>query len=384
MATSDARGGRYDVIVIGLGALGSAAAYWAARRGLKILGLERFELGHPKGASEDHSRIIRRSYPSSDYVRSTRAAFEAWDEVADEAGEQLVTITGGLDLFPAGPVDDPRDYTSAMDDEAVAYEILDAAELMQRWPAWRVDDDVTAIFQPDAGIVAASRANHVHRRLALARGAELRPETPVVGIAPGRSGFSVQTSETTYGADSLVIAVDAWTNEVLAPFGLHLPLTIRQEQVTYFDATEPDAFRPDAFPVWIWHDRPHMYGLPSFGQPGPKVAIHGGGPEVTPETRTYEPDPGYAAVVEGFVRDHLPGAIGPTLEVRTCIYTLTPDQHFVLDLVPGVERASFGLGTAHAFKFASVFGRALLELAYDGASEWRLPRFAADRVELRG
>jgi sarcosine oxidase len=180
-----------------------------------------------------------------------------------------------------------------------------------------------------------------------------------------------------------VIAADAWTNEVLAPFGVRLPLRILQEQVTYFDAADAAAFEPSAFPVWIWHDTPHMYGLPSFGQPGPKVAIHGGGAEVTPETRTFEPDPGYADHVERFLRDHLPDALGPVLEVRTCIYTLTPDQHFVLDLVPGVAHASFGLGTAHAFKFASAFGRALVDLAYDGATEWRFPRFAADRPELR-
>jgi sarcosine oxidase len=383
MATSDASRDRYDLIVVGLGALGSAAAYWGVRRGLSVLGLERFELGHARGASEDHSRIIRRSYASSDYVRFTRVAFEAWDEVAREANEQLVTLTGGLDLFPREPVDDPQDYVTAMDAEGVPYEVLDAAELVRRWPAWHVGDDVTAIHQPDAGIVAASRANGVHRRLALARGADLLDETPVLGIAEDGAGFAVDTARGTFQTDALLIAADAWTNELLAPFGVRLPLRITQEQVTYFDAADPASFEPDAFPVWIWHNAPHMYGLPSFGQPGPKVAIHGGGPEVTPESRTFEPDQGYAATVERFVRDHLPGALGPILEVRTCIYTLTPDQHFVLDLVPGVERASFGLGTAHAFKFASAFGRALVELAYDGSSAWRFPRFAADREALR-
>jgi sarcosine oxidase len=383
MATSDASRDRYDLIVIGLGALGSASAYWGVRRGLNVLGLERFELGHARGASEDHSRIIRRSYASSDYVRFTRAAFEAWDEVAKESDEQLVTLTGGLDLFPREPVDDPQDYVTAMDAEGVPYEVLDAAELVRRWPAWHVAGDVTAIHQPDAGIVAASRANAVHRRLALARGADLLAETPVLGIAEDGASFAVETERGTFGADAIVIAAATWMNEVLVPFGVRLPLRITQEQVTYFDAADAAAFVPDAFPVWIWHNAPHMYGLPSFGQPGPKVAIHGGGRDVTPESRTFEPDPGYAATVERFVRDHLPGALGPILEVRTCIYTLTPDQHFVLDLVPGVERASFGLGTAHAFKFASVFGRALVELAYDGSSEWRFRRFAADREALR-
>jgi len=347
-----------------------------------VIGLERFELGHARGASEDHSRIIRRSYSSADYVRFTQHAFETWAEVAEESGEELVTITGGLDLFPRDPIDEPAPFLHAMREEGVEHEVLDAAALVARWPVWHVSDAVVAIYQHDAGIVAASRANAVHRRLARARGADLLPETPVEEVSPDRDGFALETATRTYRCGSLVIAADAWMNEVLAPLGVRLPLRILQEQVTYFDATDPASFDPATFPVWIWHSDPHMYGLPSFGRPGPKVAIHGGGPEVTPETRTFQPDPGYAAVVERFIREHLPGAVGPPLEVRTCLYTLTPDQDFVLDLVPGTSNASFGLGTAHGFKFASVFGRTLVELALDGISEWRLPRFAADRPSL--
>jgi sarcosine oxidase len=385
MAANEGQGTRYDVIVIGLGALGSAAAYWGARRGLRVLGLERYELGHARGASEDHSRIVRRSYASADYVRFTAEAFATWAEVAAEAGERLITLTGGLDLFPPDRWDDPDDYRTAMDAESVPYEVFDASELTRRWPAWRVAADVTAIYQADAGIVAASSANAAHRRLALARGADLRAETPVLGIAEdGSLGFTVETPHGVFHADALVIAADSWMNEVLAPFGLALPLRLLQEQVTYFAAADPGAFQPSAFPVWIWHSTPPIYGLPAFGQPGPKVAIHGGGPEVTPESRSFEPDPGYAATVERFVREHLPGAYGPPLEVRTCMYALTPDEHFVLDLIPGVERAAFAIGSGHAFKFASVFGRTLIELARDGSSAWRLPRFAADRASLAG
>ena len=347
-----------------------------------MVGLERFELGHGRGASEDHSRIIRRSYPSADYVRFTRVAFETWAEVADESGEQLLTITGGLDLFPIHPIDEPDAYVAAMREEGVQHEVLDAAALVARWPAWHVSDEVVAIYQDDAGIVAASRANAVHRRLALARGVDLLPETAVDRIVPDGAGFALETATRTIRCGSLVIAADAWMNEVLAPFGVRLPLRILQEQVTYFDAANAASFDPATFPVWIWHSDPHMYGLPSFGQPGPKVAIHGGGPEVTPETRTFEPDLGYAAVVDGFIREHLPGAIGRPIEVRTCLYTLTPDQDFVLDLVPGTSNVSFALGTAHGFKFASAIGRALVDLALDGDSEWRLPRFAADRPAL--
>jgi sarcosine oxidase len=155
-----------------------------------VIGLERFELGHARGASEDHSRIIRRSYPSADYVRFTQQAFETWAEVAEESGEQLVTITGGLDLFPRDPIDEPDAFLAAMREEGVHHELLDAAALVARWPAWHVSDEIVAIHQHDAGSWRPVRANSAHRRPALARGADLLPETPVVKrSAPRVSGL---------------------------------------------------------------------------------------------------------------------------------------------------------------------------------------------------
>jgi sarcosine oxidase len=372
----------HDVIVVGLGALGSAASYWASRRGLRVLGLERFELGHARGASEDHSRIIRRTYPAADELRFARAAFDAWAEIEQESGERLVLSTGGLDLFPVEGADDPDAYAAAMDDEAVPYERLDAGEVIARWPQWRLPADLRAIHQSDAGIVAASLANATHRRLAVARGAELLGQTRVRAIAADGDGYEVRTDTETYRAGALVVTADAWTNEVLAPLGVRFPLRVLQEQVTYLDAADPAAFEPERFPVWIWHSDLHVYGLPAFGLPGPKVALHGGGPETTGDTRTFEPDPAYAAAVDTFVAEHLPSGIGPPIEVKTCLYTLTPDACFVLDRVPGQRSAVVGLGTAHAFKFASVFGKALVELAIDGESRWAVERFSATRDAL--
>ena len=172
-------------------------------------------------------------------------------------------------------------------------------------------------------------------------------------------------------------------NEVLAPFGVRLPLRILQERVTYFDAADAPSVRSRGFPVWIWHSDPHMYGLPSFGQPGPKVAIHGGGREVTPETRTFEPDLGYAAAGRR-VHPRAPSRCGrpDRIEVRTCLYTLTPDQDFVLDLVPGTSNVSLRWARPTGSSSRAPFGRALVDLALDGDSEWRLPRFAADRPAL--
>jgi sarcosine oxidase len=371
----------FDVAIVGLGAFGSAAAYWATARGSRVVAFERFELGHAKGASDDHSRIIRRTYDADEYLRFADAAFDAWAAVSEETGEQLVIPTGGLDLFPEDGTDRPEAFVEAMGLRGVVFELLDAREVRHRWPVWRLDDSVRAIYQPDAGVVAARRANEAHRRAAVGRGATLLERTPVVSVARDGEGFRVLTETDTYHAGSLIVTADAWMNEVLAPFGVRLQLRYTQEQVTYFDVSDP-VFAPERFPVWIWHNVPHTYGLPAFGPPGPKVALHMAGPDMTPAERTFEPDPGILATVEAFTREHLPAAAGPVLETKTCQYTITPDLDFVLDVVPGVPGSAMALGTGHGFKFASAIGRALVELAVDGQSEWRLPRFAAERPGL--
>jgi len=168
--------------VVGLGALGSAAAYALARRGARVLGLEQFALGHHRGASHDHSRIIRRSYHTSGYVRLAAEAYQAWRELERDSGERLVTVTGGLDLWPAGAAIPSGDYRKSLDACGVAYQWLDAGEVMRRWPPFRLDPDVEGCYQADGGIVPAARGTRVMQRLAAGHGATLLDETPVTGI----------------------------------------------------------------------------------------------------------------------------------------------------------------------------------------------------------
>jgi sarcosine oxidase len=375
----------WDVAVVGLGALGSAAAYWAsARPGTRVLGLERFELGHANGASADHSRIIRYSYHRPDYVRLARRAYQSWSEVEAEAGERIVTITGGLDLWPADPAIPEIDYVESLTAESIPYERLDAAEIRHRWPQWRLDDDVTGIFQADGGIADPYRGNAAHRRLATARGATLRDREPVLSIRESDGAFELTTPVGTYEAGRVVLAADAWTNDLLASFDRRLPLLVTKEQVTYFAAPDPAAFAPERFPVWIWMDEPSFYGFPTYGEPGPKVAQDAGGRPTDPETRTFDPDPDALARVRRFVEDHLPGALGPELATKTCLYTLTPERDFVIDRLPDAPGVVVGLGAAHAFKFASVIGLILVELALDGTSpsDGELGAFHIDRPAL--
>jgi sarcosine oxidase len=375
----------WDVIVVGLGALGSAAAYWASTRpGVRILGLERFELGHANGASADHSRIIRLSYHRPDYVRLARRAYASWAEVEAEAGERIVTITGGLDLWPADAAIPREDYTGSLETEGVPFELLDAPEIMRRWPPWRLTADVIGLWQAAGGVADPYRGNAAHRRLAVERGATLVDRMPVDAIRAVGGGYEVDACGITHGTDRVILATDAWTNDLLASFDRRLPLTVTKEQVTYFASPDPAPFAPDRFPVWIWMDDPSFYGFPVYGEAGPKVAQDCGGRPTTPATRTFEPDRAIGERVRTFLAERLPGLLGPELLTRTCLYTLTPERDFVLDRLPDAPGVLVGLGAAHGFKFASVIGRILVELALDGrsASETELGRFRIDRPAL--
>ena len=188
----------------------------------------------------------------------------------------------------------------------------------------------------------------------------------------------------THRAAHVVVAADAWTNELLEPLGRRLPLTITKEQVTYFAAPDPAAFGPDRFPVWIWMDDPSFYGFPTYGEAGPKAAQDCGGRPTTPDTRTFDRDEDAYRNVRDFLADHLPGAVGPEIYTKTCLYTLTPDRDFVVDRVPEAPGVTVLLGAAHGFKFASVLGRIAAELAFDGAtpSAGELEGFRIDRPIL--
>jgi sarcosine oxidase len=376
----------WDAIVVGLGGIGSGAAYWLSRRfGDRVLGLEQFELGHSNGASQDHSRIIRLSYHRPDYVRLARRAYETWAEVEAASGTTIVTKTGGLDVAPREASIPLSDYTTAMTAEGVPFEHLDAAEIMRRWPQWRLGDEHHGLYQAESGLADPNRANAAHQRLAREHGATLVDRAPVVGLREAGGEIEVETADgAVHRAGHVVLAADAWTNALLQSFGRRLPLTITKEQVTYFACPDPGAFAPDRFPIWIWMDEPCFYGFPTYGEPGPKAAEDVGGTETTPETRTFDRDEAAFGRLESFLARHLPGHLGPPIYTKTCLYTLTPDRDFVLDRLPDQPNVIVALGAAHGFKFASLFGRIVAELVADGRtpSAADIERFRIDRPIL--
>ena len=380
-------GGTYDAIVVGLGGIGSAAAYrLAAGGGRRILGLEQFELGHDRGASSDVSRITRLSYHRREYVELAIGAQAAWREVEQASGEEILTITGGLDLAPPGAAESIDDYATAMTAAGVRFEWLDAVEVARRWPAWRLDPETRAIFQQSGGIADPERGNAAHQRLATAAGASLLERMRVVAIDDYKGELSVRTEDgRRFSTGSVVVATDAWTNELLEPLGHAQPLTVTREQVTWFEAANPAAFDPHRFPIWIWLDRPSFYGFPTYRGPGPKVGEDVGGRVTTARGRTFLTDPDCLARVEAFLAARMPGSIGPAVATKTCLYTLTPDRDFVLDRLPEHPGVIVALGSAHAYKFAALFGTLLAELALDPmrrAPGPELELFAIDRPGL--
>jgi sarcosine oxidase len=371
-----------DVIVLGLGGIGSAAAYWLARRGARVIGLEQFELGHDRGESQDHSRIIRLSYHDAAYVRLAQAAYASWAEVADEAGTRLVLETGGLDLYPSDAIIDREDYCSAMDACDVPYERLDAAEAMRRYPELRIDDDVEVVFQERSGIAAAARANAAHQRLARAHGADLREHARVDAIDTSGDEVAVRVGDRTIRAGQLIVCAGPWSNDALAHFDQRLNLDVTREQVIYLEPRDLDAFAPERFPIWIWMNEPSFYGFPVFGEPAVKVAEDAGGQVTTAAGRSFETDEDNRRRVLEFVRRTFPRAVGRERRVKTCLYTMPPDRDFIVDRVPGQDRVLLCVGAGHAFKFSTQLGRVLADLALDGATPHDLSLFRADRAIL--
>jgi monomeric sarcosine oxidase len=371
-----------DVAVVGLGALGSATAYQLASRGVQVVGLEQFELGHHRGASHDTSRILRRSYHTPAYVRLAGEAYDDWAALSDAAGEQLVTTTGGIDLFPPNPAIPVADYTSSLAECGIHYELLDPASVAAKWPRIHLPDGGLGLYQADTGIVHAAHTVATLQRLAVARGAELREHSPARVLATGPEGVALETPDSVLQCRRLVVTADAWTNEVLAGVGVELPLTVTQEQVTYFRPDRPDDFAPGAFPVWIWMDEPSFYGFPTYGEAAVKAGQDVGGEITTAGDRSFTPNADNLRQLTDFMSRTFPGSAAEVLRTVTCLYTLTPDRDFVVGTVPEQPDIIVGLGAGHGFKFTPAFGRMLADLAIDGKTRSDISAFTPNRPAL--
>ena len=377
---------RYEHIVLGVGGVGAAAAYWLAKRGGSVLALEQYRLGHDRGASEDHSRIIRHSYHTTEYTSLTRFAYDHVRDLEHETGLELLRITGGLNLAPNDSAGQAEigSYARALAEQGHACEVLDGTELRARWPQWQVGSEVIGLYQAGSGILDIRRVNSAHISRARALGVRFLDRTPARKIVPFADHVEVHTDSEVFEAGTLTICAGSWTEAMTASLGIEVPLTLTQEQVSYFAAPDLRAFAPDRFPVWIFHDHDAtFYGFPVYGEAAVKAARDMSGRVVTQQTRRYEPDPEQTAEVTRFLARYLPGAVGPELLSKTCVYDLTADRNFILDTIPGQPRIGLFVGAGHAAKFVGLIGHILADLAVDGRTGYPIEAFSIGRPAVR-
>lgn len=376
----------FQTIVIGAGSLGTATAYWLAQRGqTDVLVLEQFELGHSNGGSEDHSRIIRHSYHNSVYGRLTRAAYDNWAALEQESGQQLVFKTGGLDIAIEGTpgVDSVENYRRTLRENGHAYQELDKAALMDRWPQWQIDEhEVRATYQKDSGILDIRRACQTHIAMAQALGVTFRERTAVRAVEDTPDGVRVVTDDAIYTADKVVMCTASWADELLHGLGASWETTISQEQVVYLAPKKLKDFAIGAFPLWVWHGPNMFYGFPVYGEVAIKVSRDVTGNFVTQQTRTFEPIPEETKLLVDFVSAKIPSGVGREVYSKTCVYDMPPDREFVLDTLPGHPNIVVGFGAGHAAKFSGLIGEILSDLVVRGATEYPIENFEANRPAL--
>ncbi|EDX87896.1 FAD dependent oxidoreductase, putative [Synechococcus sp. PCC 7335] len=384
---SSALKSHFDYIVLGCGGIGSAALYWLSKRaGTSVLGIEQFSLFHPNGGSQDYSRIIRLAYHQEKYARLTPYAYKAWDTIAKESGVAPVTKTGGVQIaYKDRPYRQiVEDYAIAMDAAGIEYERWDNVQLRDRFPQFQPQGEIVALYQSQTGIVDPARGNAVHISLARSTGATVLENCPVISLQPGDSGEGVlvKTEQGAFTCDRLVVAAGAWTSKLLESVGMQLPLKVTQEQVSYYSTLNLKAFSIGEFPVFQWKDDFSYYGFPVYGEVATKAAIDASGHTVTTKTRDFMPNPQREQQLRDFLTTQIPGFTGPTLYSKTCLYAMPPDRDFILDALPKYPQIFAAVGAGHAYKFASLLGKILSELAIDGVSQHNISPFSFNRPAL--
>jgi sarcosine oxidase len=370
----------FDAVVIGLGAIGSAAVASLARRGCRVVGIDKYAPGHDRGSSHGATRIIRLGYfehPS--YVPLLRAAYPLWRDLAAKSGLPLVTITGIVEI--GAPESDLIAGTlrSALM-HGLAHEVLDHAALMRRFPAFRVPAGFVGVFQPEGGFLRAEQA--IKAQLALAReaGAQLRIGEEVIAVEPRGTVVRVVTRSGVLDAGCAVVAAGPWVKSVLS--GLPAPIRVTRQVLGWFEPHDRALFAPGRFPVFLLQNADGIfYGFPDDGASGVKVAKHHHADEsVDPDRHEREVSAADDAMIRAVLTAHLPAADGRRLAATTSLYTMTPDGDFILDRLPGHEAIIVASPcSGHGFKFAPLIGEVLADLALTGSTSHDISRFALAR-----
>jgi sarcosine oxidase len=374
----------YGAIVAGLGGMGSATAYQLAGRGKRVLGLERFSPAHDKGSSHGRSRIIRQAYfEDPAYVPLLFRAYELWEQLERETGQELMTLTGGLMIgrregeLVSGSVRSAKAH-------GLPYELLNAGEVKDRFPPFSLDSETVALYEEKAGFVRPEESVKAHLDRAVALGADLRFEEPVLSWEASGEGVRVVTPRGSYEAERLVISPGAWAPQLLAD--LRVPLEVERQVMYWFEPTSGlEPFLPDRFPIFIWEpdDGNVFYGVPDQdGGRGVKASFYrAGGVPCSPETLDREVHDKEVEFIRSYLAEHVPDLAGRCVEAKACMYTNTPDLHFVISFHPDHPQVVIACGfSGHGYKFCSVVGEILTDLATEGSTDQPIDLFSPARL----
>ncbi|MEX0613648.1 MAG: N-methyl-L-tryptophan oxidase [Pirellulales bacterium] len=360
----------YDAIVLGAGGVGSAALYHFARRGVRAIGIDRFHPPHDRGSSHGHTRVIRQAYfEHPDYVPLLIESYRLWRDLEQHTGRLLLHQVGLVEIGPADGVVVPG-VLRAAEEHQLAVESLTAAEIHRRWPGLGAADPLCGVFEPAAGFLLVEDCVAAHLAAARDAGAELLPNTEVVSWSASERGVRVITSLGEFAAERLIITAGAWAGSLLAD--LNVPLSVRRKSLFWFATDSADYEVTNGFPVFLF-ELPDgvFYGFPKLDARGVKFAEHSGGHVVgDPLAVDRAIDPQEQRRLLDVLPRHLPGVRPRVTDHCVCLYTMSPDEHFILDRHPTHANVVFAAGlSGHGFKFAPVLGRALSDLALDGATE---------------
>jgi sarcosine oxidase len=369
-----------DVIVVGLGAMGGAACDHLARRGMRVIGLDRFRPPHTSGSSHGESRIIREAYfEDPRYVPIVQRAYECWMELERDIGRPLLRMTGGLMIGdPAGVL--VSGAIRSAETHRLPYELLTAAQTRAKFPALNVEDPHVAVWEPRAGVLYPEACVSSQLERAARNGATLKMSEPALSWRSDGEGVEVTTAMGKYRAAQLVLAAGAWLPGLL-PELRHL-FTVERMVAYWFDAkSHPEWYAPDRFPIWIWeHERGRfIYGFPRVGE-AIKIAKHHEGQMVAPDDVDRNVSADEIAAMLALVGAKLPSAAGALRSSSTCLYTNTPDEVFIIDWHPAnANTLIVSACSGHGFKFANAIGEVVADLVLDGRSRFDLAPFALSR-----
>jgi sarcosine oxidase len=358
---------QFDAIVVGCGAMGSAACMQLAQRGAKVLGLEQFDIPHALGSSHGYSRMIRLAYyEHPDYVPLLRRAYALWDQLEKVSGQKLLYLTGGIYMGPpAGEVVSGALKAARM--HGLEHELLERKAISQRFPQFSLPEDFVGVWEPQAGFLLPEKVISAHCEQALRAGAELHGREKVL---QWRDGW-VKTDKGEYRARKIIFCGGAWSGKLLSELGVELAVT--RQPLGWVWPSRPEMFELGKMPVWGIEapDGSLSYGFPMMSDnPGLKIARHGRGKATDADLISRQATAADEEEIQAVVNRHLPDGRGPTLAIRICMYTNSPDSHFIIDELPGHSNVVIACGfSGHGFKFASVIGEVLADLALNGRTK---------------